>query len=518
MKHLISLLLLLSFFLASCQFSKPSVETPIKDDADNSTPLPPIDEVPEKDTIAFPDWDDRNALESGLIPLYQDILGEMPDATIYHLDLNINEDLIHISGQEEVRYTNQEDIALDKIYFHLMPNYLGEEMLVSVVQVNGADVEFTMEMQDTVMRIPLETSLGVGENLIIKIDFQTTVPTELETNYGILASTEGVLALAHAYPIIAVYDDEGWNIEIPSAQGDVTYLDMSFYLVRVNAPKDLVLVASGNEITRQSTDDRQIALYAAAPARDFYLAASEDFVHIQENYGNYVINSYAPADIEKGAQMAMDAAAASIDLFSEKFAPYPYTEFDIVSTPTLALGIEYPGMTAINKKLFDLSESFGGTPASVYLESTIVHEVGHQWFYHLVGNDQLDEPWLDESLTQFITWQYYLDQYGANGGAGFAQALDSRWDRVDHAEVPLGLPVSAYQDAEYSAIIYGRGAFFFEALEDEMGEEAFDAFLADYTQSQAWDIASTESLREIAEKHCDCDLEDLFAAWVYPVE
>lgn len=499
MKRSISLLILFLFALTSCQTSTPSTQ----------------EEVPD---IPFPDWGDRSALESSLIPLYQDILGEMPDATIYHLDLNINEDLIHISGQEEVRYTNQESIALDEIYFHLMPNYLGEEMKISAVQVSGADVDYSLEKQKTVLHIPLETPLGIGKSLIVKIDFQTTVPIELETNYGILASTEGILSLAHAYPMIAVYDDEGWNIDIPSAQGDVTYLDMSFYLVRVNAPKDLVLVASGNEITHQSTNERQVALYAAAPARDFYLAASEGYVHIQEDFGDYVINSYAPADLEKGAQMAMDAAAASIDLFSKKFAPYPYTEFDIVSTPTLALGIEYPGMTAINIDLFDLSANFGGTPASIYLESTVVHEVGHQWFYHLVGNDQLDEPWLDESLTQFITWQYYLDQYGANGGAGFAQALDSRWDRVDHAEVPLGLPVSAYQDAEYSAIIYGRGAFFFEALEDEMGEEAFDAFLADYTQSQAWDIASTESLREIAEKHCDCDLEDLYATWIYPVE
>ncbi|MCP4142200.1 MAG: M1 family metallopeptidase [Chloroflexi bacterium] len=513
MKYPISLLLLLSFFLQSCQFSKNSTEAPIKaDDADNSTPLP------EENAPTFPDWDDRSALKSGLILLYQNVLDEMPDATIYHLDLNIDDDLIHITGSQEVRYTNQEDIALDEVYFHLMPNYLGEEMLVSMVQINGEDADFALEMRDTALRVPLESSLAIGESVLIKIDFVTTVPARLESNYGILASTEGVLALAHAYPMVAVYDDEGWNIDIPSEQGDVTYLDMSFYFARVNAPKDLVLVASGNEITHKSTGDRQVALYAAAPARDFYIAASEEYVHIQEDFGNYVINAYTPKNMENGAEMAIEVAAASIDFFSEQFAPYPYTEFDIAATPTYALGIEYPGMTAIRVGLFDLGTEVNGTPASIYLESTIAHEVGHQWFYHLVGNDQLDEPWLDESLTQYITWQYYLNQHGNNGGAGFAQALDGRWRRVDHAQVPLGLPVSAYEDAEYGAIIYGRGAFFFEALEEEMGEDVFDAFLADYTQSQVWGIASTESLREIAEKHCNCDLEGLFERWIYPVE
>ncbi len=509
MKRSISLFLFFSFLIISCQ--TPSTETPKVEKEEDIEFGAPAD-------IPFPDWDDRSALESGLIPLYQDTLGEMPNATVYHLDLNIAEDMIHVAGSEEVRYTNQEDIVLNEVYFHLMPNYLGEQILISTVQINGEDTDYTLEMDDTVMRIPFETPLGVSESIIIKIDFLTTAPTELDSNYGILASTEGVLALAHAYPMVAVYDDEGWNIDIPSAQGDVSYLDMSSYFVRVNAPKDLVLVTSGNEITRKSEGDSQTVLYAAPLSRDFYLATSKSYVHIQKDFGDYVINSYAPANLEEGAEKAIEFATSSLELFSEQFAPYPYTEFDIVATPTYALGIEYPGMTAINMDLFDFDGEKYGASTEIYLESTIVHEVGHQWFYNMVGNDQLDEPWLDESLVQYITWQYYLTRYGKGGGAGFAQSLDGRWRRVDHAQVPLGLSVGEYSESEYSAIIYGRGAFFFEALEEEMGEKTFDAFLADYTQSQLWNIASTESLRDAAEKHCNCDLEGLFAAWVYPTE
>ena len=519
MRHPISLFFLLVFLSLACRLSPFSdITSSYPENIEETLLSPESTEDESTSPHIFLDRENRDIFKSGLIPAQQKILSEMPDATTYHLDLEIAEDLIHITGSQKVRYTNQEDIALDEIYFHLMPNYLGDEMLVSEVSIEGESINFELEMQDTAMRVPLASSLQIGESVIIKIDFATTVPTQLESNYGILASTEGVLALAHAYPMVAVYDDEGWNIDIPSEQGDVTYLEASFYIVRVNAPKDLVLVGSGNEITRKSEGDRQIIQYAAGPARDFYLVASEDYLLISKDFGDYVINSYAPKDAQEGAQMAMDVAAASIDLFSEKYAPYPYTEFDIVTTPTYALGIEYPGMTAINVDLYDLSGSFGGTPASVYLESTIAHEVGHQWFYHLVGNDQLDEPWLDESLTQYITWQYYLDAHGANGGAGFEQALAGRWQRVEGEDVPLGLPVSAYQDAEYGAIIYGRGAFFFEALSEEMGSKNFDAFLADYTQSQQWEVATQESMREFAEKHCSCDLESLFAEWVYPLE
>lgn len=466
-------------------------------------------------TIPFPNWEDRDALKSGLIAAEKHRIDDMPLATIYHLDLRFGSNPAQITGHETVRYFNQENVDLNEIYFHLMPNYLGERISVSNIQVNGEPPVYELEMNDTVMRISLPTPLKQGENIIIEMDFATTVPTELEKNYGILAYTNDVLSLAQAYPAISVYDDEGWNTAIPSEQGDVSYLDASFYLVRVNTPKDFVVVASGNEIKHEVTGGRQVTLYAAAPARDFYLAASPDYVHIQKDFGDYVVNSYAPKNVADGSEMALDVAAAALALFSEKYGPYPYTEFDIVSTPTYALGIEYPGMTAINTDLYDLDAALYGTTASVYLESTVVHEVGHQWFYNLVGNDQLDEPWLDESLAQYITWQYYLETYGESGGRGFEEALNQRWERADKEKVPLGMPVGNYYGSEYGGIIYGRGAFFFEALAKEMGTEIFDAFMKDYTQSQVWGIATTESMREIAERHCNCDLEALFEEWVY---
>ncbi len=485
-----------------------------------ATQKPPTQEITEEevateaedkiDTMDFPDWEDRDALAFGLIASEQHRIAEMQNAPIYHLDLNIAEDMQHITGTAEILYSNQEDTALNELYFHLLPNYLGEAIYITEVAVNGEKVIFFLELEDTVMRVPLNTALEIGENLVIKIEFETIVPTEIESNYGILAYSENVLALAHAYPMLSVYDDEGWNIEIPNEQGDVTYLDAAMYVVRVNAPKGLVIAASGRELKQKSEGDRQIILYVAAPARDFYLAASADYLRIQKKVGEYTINSYAPKTAAEGSGFALNVAADAIALFSEKYAPYPYTEFDIVSTPTYALGIEYPGMTAVNIEIYDF-ESVN----KVYLESTVAHEAGHQWFYNLVGNDQLDEPWLDESLTQYITWQYYGEKYGDEGLVGFGDSLNNRWGRVDFGEVPLGMPVSAYEGSEYGAIIYGRGAFFFEALREEMGGEVFDAFMKDYTQTHLWKIASTESLREAAEAHCRCDLSDLFAAWVY---
>jgi aminopeptidase N len=203
-------------------------------------------------------------------------------------------------------------------------------------------------------------------------------------------------------------------------------------------------------------------------------------------------------------------------VYSDHYAPFPYTEFDIVSTPTLALGIEYPGMVAITSRIYDVDGEYRGAPTSIYMESTVAHEVGHQWFYGLIGDDQLDDPWLDESLTQFVTFQYYEDEQGSQGAEAFRRSLEGRWDSIGRAHIPVGLPVAGYKDGEYSAIVYGRGPLFFIALRQKMGIEKFNAFLKEYAETLSWGIATPEVLQALAEKHCGCELDDMFAEWVYP--
>jgi aminopeptidase N len=348
------------------------------------------------------------------------------------------------------------------------------------------------------------------------MNFAVRVPQSVELNYGVLAFFEDVLALAHSYPMICVYDDEGWNAEIPPQSGDVTYADESYYLVKVTAPKSLTLVTTGKKIDSKQSSQNQTLTVASGPARDFYLAAGAKYTEISQTFGEVTIHSYAPEEARMGAQMALDVASRAIKDYGARYTPFPYTEFDIVSTPTLALGIEYPGMVAITSRIYDVESDYRGTPARVYMEATVAHETGHQWFYSLVGDDQLDDPWLDESLTQFATLQYYQDEYGQAGASGFEASLNGRWGSVNYAKIPIGLPVAKYSDQEYGAIVYGRGPLFFVALKDEMGAEAFDAFLKDYTETLSWKISTPQTLQSLAEKHCACDLQKIFDEWVYP--
>ena len=512
MKKVFIWLILSVLFISACQlfssFPGQATEPP---------PTSPPTEEPPPHKPDTPVEDDKFAIfRDGLIKAQQPLLDNLKDASFYTIEFTIQDGIFNVDGVEEVRYTNQETIPLDEVHFRLLPNVLNGEMKVASVRVNDQPFEPVYELQNSLIRVPLYEPLQPGESIDIEIEFSVVVPTEIETNYGILAYYDGVLTLAHSYPMIAVYDDEGWNAEITPPQGDPTYADASFFVVTVDAPGELVLVGAGREVSREENAGRQIVTYVAGPARDFYLAASTDYEVVSQTIGEVTFNSYAPAGMEEGAQRAIDVSIASFEFFGEIYAPYPYTEYDIVATPTYALGIEYPGITAITDRIYDADGSLSGTPNNIMMESTVAHEAGHQWFYNLVGNDQLDEPWLDESLTQFVTWQYFADQHGSGGANGYEQSMRGRWARVDSQPIPIGMPVSEYEGAAYSAIIYGRGAFFFEALRDEMGERDFDAFMKDYVISNSWGIGTGENMKELAEKHCDCDLTDLYEEWVYP--
>lgn len=490
MKHILASLLALCL-LASC--------------AQTRTPTPPdigLDRLSP----------DLSIFREGLTD--PSILADMDGASMYRIEYVIESDFVHIGGKEYVQYTNRENLPLDRVEFRLFPNILGGKMTVSNLKVDGEATTPTYELNDSLMIVPFAKPLAVGEEISISMDFALEVPAEVELNYGVLAYYDDVLTLAHAYPMVAVYNEAGWNAELPPQAGDVTFADASFFLVTVTAPEGVTIVASGLESAPVASDRQIVQNVALGPARDFFLAVSKDFEVISETVGGVTVNSYAPKKWQDVSRSMLDTAVRAIETFSAAYAPYPYTEFDIVATPNLALGIEYPGATAITYRLYT-EETYGGQ-TGIYRESTVAHEAGHQWFYNMVGNDQLDEPWLDESLTQFITWEYYRINYGTAGASGFESALRGRWERVDNAPIPVGQPVAAYKGKEYGAIVYGRGAFFFDALRAEMGADAFDAFLKEYAATFSWKIATTAELKSLAEQHCSCNLTDLFMEWIYP--
>ncbi len=456
------------------------------------------------------DWDEREIFREGLVEAEQAVLDRLPGATVYHIDLQIPNNFRRLQISEQVLYTNREDVPLDEIYFRLFPNAAGGKVTVSDLKVNGYEVEPVYEFQDTAMRVPLSPALQPGERVEIEIGLTVQVAREMGGNYGLFGYFDDILVLDEFYPVIPVYDDEGWNVEVPPHNGDLSYYDASFYLVRVAAPSNVTVVASGVQVGYERDARNQTLTFAAGPARSFYLAASDRFIVASKTVGETTINTYVVDGLEdERFKITLQQVTDAMKSFEERFGVYPYTEFDVVSTPMLASGVEYPGVIAIALDLYEPDSPM------VSLEATVAHEVGHQWFYNLVGNDQVDEPWLDEALTQYITGVYYHDTYGARAELDWRDWMFGSWSRAGQARIPIGLPSGSYEKDEYGPIVYGRGPHFIVALEEMMWRDTFDEFLRDYAESNRWDVVTGDEFKQLAESHCQCDLTPLFEEWVY---
>ncbi len=453
----------------------------------------------------------------------EDVLepADIPDTIIsgasrYQIALTIPPDFLAPEGTLSVRYTNQETKPLTDIFFRLPPNSSGGAIEVSNVKAGGLPCDTEVVSEGSALRVILPQNLQIGKGIDISLSFQLAVPTVMGGNYGLFGYFEDTLAMDVFFPIIPVFNEQGWNVEVPPLNGDLIFTDPSFFNVTIIAPENLVLVASGKKVGEEKRNGTMRTQFVAGPTRDFFLAGSVGFKTLTTKVDEITIRSTFPSQFEEAGKLALQIGERAMQVFIKRFGAYPFSEFDIVVTPMQAGGMEYSGATAIMLELFDVKKQISGMPAPVLLESTIAHELAHQWFFSQVMNDPLTEPWLDEAFAQFATYIYYLDAYGAQAADQYAQNWQARVDRTTNKTKLIGLPAGEYLDAkEYSGIVYGRGPLFIAELETLFGEQKFSQFLKDYNNAFRWKIVDTKGFMEFAEQECKCDLDGLFMEWVF---
>jgi hypothetical protein len=479
----------------------------------------PISHTQTAGGLAAP-WDEWSVYESALRPATETqpagllpLTSTLAAMNQYHMDLTLPADLSRLDGQAQIAYTNRTTVTLDSLYLHLFPNLWGDGMTVSDLKVDGQAVPVSLESGKSLLKVSLPAPLAPGARLQLDLRFSDPIPANKDVgNYGEFALKDNVLALAGFYPTFVVYDDKGWHLERPSLQGDVLYADASLYDVMLTAPANLTVAATGETQARRDNGDGTATWrLTGGPMRDFNIAASADYAKVSRQLGDIVVNSYATSKDAGGGQEALDWAAAALDTYQKAFGPYPYRELDVVETPTTAGGIEYPGMVVVAANLYTNPSRRG------FFEGATAHEVAHQYWYNVVGDDQLNNPWLDEAMAQYSTGLYFDAQHGEAAGRAYrSQDFQGRWDNVKDEAKPIGLPVDAYNEAEYSGIVYGRGPLFLEALQNQIGKAKMSEFLQRYYRDYAWRIATPAEFQQLAEEVSGQDLRSLFDAWVYP--
>jgi hypothetical protein len=465
-----------------------------------STPRPP------SPSPSAPEPFDALTWEDGLRPEFASDLDALPAATRYDVELTVHPTATRVTGHQRVRYVNGEEVPLEDLALRLFPNTpgYGGAMQVTALELNGRPVEPAVELGGSALRLALDPPLEPGQAMTLAAGFVITVPTTLDAGYGQLAYTNGVMALPNAYALVPVYDDAGWNVEVAREYGDAVTSDVAFYEVQVSAPAGLTLRASGSCASAEPGTWSCVG----APMRDFVLVLGDDYATASRAVGGVAIHSTYYGDHEESGRWVLQVAADAVRTFTDLLGPYPYAELDVVETPTLAGGIEYPGLVVVGESLYE---------GNSRLEWVVVHEVAHQWLYGLVGNDQVDEPWLDEALVQYCTLLHYERVYGADAAAevldwNFRQAQRDLIESGD--DMPVGLPVASYPRYLYSAVVYRKGPLYFQALREQVGDETFFAILRTYFVRHRYGIATAEDWLTAVRIVAGDDHRTLYDQWI----
>jgi aminopeptidase N len=222
------------------------------------------------------------------------------------------------------------------------------------------------------------------------------------------------------------------------------------------------VLGSGLEAKRPSAHFNRFV--ARARVRDFAFAIGKFVERSRVVDGVRVRVAGAQTELHS-LPTALRRAAHAFGSLQNWYGGYALPQLNVIVGNLSFGGAEYPGIVF-------------STPDT----ATVAHEVAHQWFYGLVGNDQYADPWLDESLTAF-TEQRFHHEYRCD----IADPLDSSAHGLSTGMNYWGKHPSAYVNT-----IYRGGACALTRLRHDIGAVAFDAAMRGYVQANKGKIASTD--------------------------
>jgi hypothetical protein len=458
-----------------------------------------------------------------ILPDYRPQIASVLDhpLTAYTIDVTLEAgpDAGVLTGSAGIDYVNDTGAPIDEVPIRLYANGTVDAIVITAATVAGTPVEPELSVYNSVATLPLGEELAPEASIALHLDFSVTVPFGNVLHYGILGidPEDDTWALAHWYPLVAGWvDGEGWELDPPSYKGDPIFSTVSTYDVTIHAPAAMHLVTSGVVEQQETSGDTQTARYVTGPSRDFTIVADDDFIATSIEVNGTTINSwYLPGEETNGEAVATYAGRA-LEYFNELIGPYPYAELDLLSVEVYgALGVEFPQLIYMARDYYSRDLALN-EPNN--LEFTVAHEVLHQWWYGMVGNNQYEHAFIDEGLTNYISGDlYFRHVYGDAPGQAMSESafrnpyrngLDNRGDRI------VDTPSDDFStDSDYVFAMYFKAPMGFAAIHDEIGDAAFTAGLRAYYTEFRFDIADPTDLLHAFEMASGQELDDLWNLW-----
>ncbi|MCB0481354.1 MAG: M1 family metallopeptidase [Flavobacteriales bacterium] len=502
--------------------------------------------------------------------------------TNYTIAVTLDDKKHELNGFEYVEYINRSPSRLDFIYFHLWPNgYKNNETALAKQLWDRGEYGFkyapdsmrgyidslSFRVDDKLVRweydsihpdickIYLNEPLNPMEKITISTPFKVKIPGD----FSRLGHVGQSYQISQWYPKPAVYDREGWHPFPYLDQGEF-YSEYGSFDVRITLPENYTVGATGD----LQNEDEKLRLQKIADSTAQIRFTKRDYTYesqafppsssklkklryIQKNIHDFAWFADKRYHVLKGS-VGLPNSSDSVDtwvMFTSKEAylwqnsipymndaiyyyslwngNYPYKQATAVQGALSAGGgMEYPNVTVI-----------GNAGDSIALDLVITHEVGHNWFYGILGFNERRYPGLDEGINSFNEVRYFETKYPKK--SAFFDDLSEpakKWlnlTGINHKDEnylfylfqarknedqAILIPAEEYTEFNYGAIVYAKMAISMQMLRAHLGDSTFDSGMQLFFRDWKFKHPGPKDLQQSLEKVSGQDLNWFFVEYL----
>ena len=255
--------------------------------------------------------------------------------------------------------------------------------------------------------------------------------------------------------------------------------------MNITVPESYIVGATG-QCWKESVnpDSTRTHHYYAEDVHDFAWTASPDFVVFTGKSQDVEIRALIQKDHIGVGSKFVNTAATAIAWFQDNYGDYPYPNLTVVDPRRGAMGaggMEYPTLIT--------AWSAYGMPDGIRIrDMVIMHEFGHNYWYHLVASNEFEEAWLDEGINTFSEIQILSDTYGEAGsmidlwGIKLSDLQSQRMSYIPDPDIdPIVLPSwKYYSGGIYSAMSYSKPGLVLVTLQNYLGRDTMNKIMRTY--------------------------------------
>ncbi len=469
----------------------------------------------------------------------------------YTMEVNMNVENYQYTGSQKLVYTNNSPDELNRVYFHLYFNAFqpGSEMDIRLQNIADPDgrmttedkksriaslteseigflhalslkqdgVAVTFNEEGTVLVVDLAKPIAPGSKTTFDMEFKGQVPVQIRRSGR--NNKDGVaLSMSQWYPKLAEYDFEGWHAdpyiarEFHGVWGDFDVkltIDKTYIVGGTGYLQNPQEIGHGYEAPNSKVKKQRgktLTWHFKAPmVHDFMWAADPEYVHdtLQMKDGPTLHFLYKNDEKFKDTWTKVQPLTAkAMDFFNKNIGPYPYDQYSVIQGGDG--GMEYAMATLITG---------GDKPGSVI--GTMIHELAHSWFQHVLASNEAKHEWMDEGFTSFISALCSNEIREQNKANPFEGSYKGYYYLVNSGkEQPQTTHSDRYnENMPYGIAAYSKGAIFLSQLGYVIGQDNLMKTIQKYYEDFKFKHPVPNDIKRTAEKVSGMELDWYLTDW-----